>query len=314
MFHPTLSKSGRILYWPLIKACELMGKYSPKTLLQLRYYALFKKKLNLKDPKNINEKILWAKLYADTSEWTRLADKRLVRDYVKEIGLGDTLVELYATWYSADEVDFDTIPDDFIIKANNGDGKGTNKIVRKSELTPEKKEELKALVKDWLSRKNIGLLHAEPQYKGMRPCVIAEQLLPAPKGGSTLVDYKIWCFNGKAHYIWVCSDRSKDGNSAHVMTYDLDWNSHPEFSVFTSDYLRGEVKPRPKNLNKMIEIAERLSKGFPELRVDLYNIDGKIFFGELTFTSQGGLMGFYTEEFLDTLGSKFSISDFKRKS
>lgn len=313
MFHPTLSKSGRIILWPIIKLTEFLGNHFPKTLLKIRYRYVFNKKLDLKNPQDINEKILWAKLYSDTSLWTELADKYKVRDYVKSKGLGDILVKLYAVWYNIDEVDFDSLPESFIIKANNGDGKGTNKIIHKSELTIERKTELSKLICKWLNRKNIGALHAEPQYKGMTPCVIAEEVLPLDEGASSLTDYKIWCFNGKAYYIWVCNDRGSGGNSAHVMTYDMNWSPHPEFSVFNSDYLKGEIIPKPQNFDKMIEIAETLSNGFPELRVDLYNISGKIYFGELTFTSQGGFMDFYTPEFNHKLGSLFSITDFKQK-
>ncbi len=313
MFHPTLNKSTRILFAPLIKFCEYLGNHHPELLLKIRYWYVFRKKLDLKKPQDLNEKILWAKLYADTTKWTELADKRLVRYYVEQIGLKDTLVDLYDIWYSADDINLDKLPDTFIIKANNGDGKGTNKIIRKADLVGEKLSELKATVAEWLSRKNIGALHAEPQYKEMKPCVVVEEVLPLD-GGNSLTDYKLWCFNGKCYYIWVCSDRSKDGSSAHVMTYDLEWNAHPEFSVFNSDYLQGDVMPKPKNLDRMVEVAEKLSKGFPELRVDLYNVNGKIYFGELTFTSQGGFMDFYTPEFLKELGSKFEISDFKKKS
>lgn len=313
MFHPTLSKSGRFFFAPLIKTCEFMGNHTPQLLLKIRYRYVFKKSLNLKNPQDLNEKILWAKLYSDTSRWTELADKRTVRDYVEKIGLGDTLVKLYATWYKKEEVNFNVLPDTFIIKANNGDGKGTNRIIRKSELTPEKEAECKEMIGEWLSRKNIGTLHAEPHYKNMKPCVIAEEVLPLEAGTTSLTDYKMWCFNGKCYYTWICNDRSPSGNSAHVMTYDMDWNAHPEFSVFNSDYLQGEIMPKPKNFEKMVEIAEKLSHGFPELRVDLYNIDGKIYFGELTFTSQGGFMDFYTPEFNKKLGSLFDIKDFPLK-
>lgn len=279
----------------------------------MRYRYVFKKPIDLKNPKDLNEKILWAKLFSDTSKWTELADKYKVRKYVEDLGLGQYLVKLYAVWFDAKEVNFDTLPETFIIKANNGDGKGTNKIIRKSELTDEKKAELAKMIDEWLHRKNIGALHAEPQYKGMKPCVIAEEVLPCDPGTTTLTDYKIWCFNGKAYYVWICNDRSASGNSAHVMTYDLDWNAHPEFSVFNSDYLRGEIMPKPQNFEEMIQVAEKLSQGFPELRVDLYNVQGKIYFGELTFTSQGGFMDFYTPEFNLELGSKFDIKDFPVK-
>jgi hypothetical protein len=313
MYHPTLSKSGRFFFAPLIKLCEFMGNHFPVTLVKIRYRYVFKKSLDLKNPKDLNEKILWAKLFSDTTEWTRLADKYEVRNYVESLGLGDTLVKLYAVWFSKEEVNFDCLPETFIIKANNGDGKGTNKIIKKSELTEVKRRELLDMIDEWLHRKNIGALHAEPHYKNMKPCVIAEEVLPCDPGTTSLTDYKIWCFNGKAYYIWICNDRSAGGNSAHVMTYDLDWNPHPEFSVFNSDYLQGEVMPKPNNLDEMISVAEKLSQGFPELRVDLYNVRGKVYFGELTFTSQGGFMDFYTPEFNLELGSKFAISDFRRK-
>ena len=313
MFHPTLSKSGRFFFAPLIKFCEFLGNHYPELLLKLRYRYVFKKRLDLKNPRDLNEKILWAKLYSDTTRWTELADKRQVRDYVEKIGLGDILVKLYATWYKKEDINWDVLPDKFIIKANNGDGKGTNKIIDKTKFTPPEKEKIVSMVDEWLHRKTIGALHAEPQYKNMTPCVVVEEVLPLEKGATSLTDYKMWCFNGKCYYTWICNDRSAGGNSAHVMTYDMDWNAHPEFSVFNSDYLRGDIIPKPNNFEKMVEIAEKLSKGFPELRVDLYNIDGKIYFGELTFTSQGGFMDFYTPEFNKMLGEKFSIKDFPLK-
>lgn len=264
----------------------------------------------MKNPQDINEKILWAKLFSDTSTWTKLADKYKVRTYVEELGLKDILVKLYAVWYSVDDVDFSRLPETFILKANNGDGKGTNKIISKDELTEQRKTELLKMIHRWLHRKNIGSLHAEPHYNAMPPCVIAEEVLPLDPGATTLTDYKIWCFNGKAYYIWICNDRNDGGNSAHVMTYDLDWNPHPEFSIFNSDYQRGKIISKPENFDRMIKIAERLSQGFPEVRVDLYNIQGRIYFGELTFTSQGGFMDFYTPEFLKELGGKFQITSF----
>lgn len=313
MFHPTLSKSGRFFFAPLIKFCEFLGNHYPELLLKLRYRYVFKKSLDLKNPRDLNEKILWAKLYSDTTRWTELADKRQVRDYVEKLGLGDILVKLYATWYKTEDINWDILPDKFIIKANNGDGKGTNKIIDKTKITPPEKEKIVSMVDEWLHRKNIGALHAEPHYKNMKPCVIAEEVLPLEKGATSLIDYKMWCFNGKCYYTFVCNERNANGNSAHVMTYDMDWNAHPEFSVFNSDYLRGDIIPKPKNFDKMVEIAEKLSKGFPELRVDLYNIDGKIYFGELTFTSQGGFMDYFTPEFNKMLGEKFSIKDFPLK-
>lgn len=155
MFHPTLSKSGRFFFAPLIKFCEFLGNHYPELLLMLRYRYVFKKSLDLKNPRDLNEKILWAKLYSDTTRWTELADKRQVRDYVEKLGLGDILVKLYATWYKTEDINWDILPDKFIIKANNGDGKGTNKIIDKTKITPPRKGK---------NRFNGGRMVAQKKY------------------------------------------------------------------------------------------------------------------------------------------------------
>lgn len=315
-FHPTLSKSGRFFFAPLIKACEFVGLHFPIVMVQMRYYACFKKFANLKRPKDLNEKILYYKLFKDTSRWPDLVDKFKVRQYIEDLGFKDNLVGIYGHWYTVEDFkkDFNSLPESFILKANNGEGKGTNLIIKnKKEYTGAKYDELCQQMSWWLSRKNIGALVAEPQYKDIVPCIIAEELLPIEEGQSTLTDYKIWCFEGKPYFIWVCNDRSKGGNSAHVLTYDIDWNPHPEYSVFNSDYLQGETMQKPKNYTQMLKIAEALSKGFPELRVDLYNINGKIYFGELTFTSQGGINSFYKQSFLNMCGELFDVESLPNK-
>lgn len=300
------NKTMSAICWPLIKICEWMGSNTPVTLVKIRFFAKFKRWPRLKEPKDLNEKILWQKLFADTSRWTVLADKYAVRSYVESLGLGDYLVKLYGKWDNAADVDFDSLPPSVIFKVNNGDGKGTNLIVK--DVPKADKAKLNALFEKWLTRKHIGELAAEPHYKGMKPCIIAEEVLKLPEGAHSLTDYKIWCINGEPLFVWTCSDRDEDGGGADVMTYDLDWNAHPEYCVFTSEYRHGKLLPRPKNLEEMLDVARKLSVGFPILRVDMYNIDGRIYFGELTFTSQGGMMDFYSQDFLHLLGEKADIS------
>lgn len=270
-----MNKWSRILFAPLIKFTEWLGINHPVTLVKIRYFARFKKRVNLTNPKDLNEKILYLKLFGDTTMWTRCADKYLVRQYVKDMGLEKHLVKLYGVWYNANDFSMDSLPQSFILKANNGDGKSSNLIIKNKDDVNE--QQVKRIISEWLSKKNIGVLAAEPQYKNMIPCVIAEELLPIADGDKSLIDYKIWCFNGKAHYVWACSDR--DSNGTEVMTYDLDWNPHPEYSVFDSRYRKGKILPKPKNFETMIHIAETLAEPFPQVRLDLYNIDGCIYFG-----------------------------------
>jgi len=304
--HITTKKSTRIIFAPLIKFTEWLGEHCPVTLVKIRYFVRFHKCVNLKEPKDLNEKILYQKLFSDTTLWTDCADKYKVRDYVKSCGLEEILVKLYSVWFKAEDFHLNELPESFILKANNGDGKGSNLIVKNKSKWNE--NELRKIIKGWLEKKHVGALASEPQYKGMVPCVIAEELLPLEEGNKSLVDYKIWCFNGKPYYIWTCSDRDNDGTE--VMTYDLNWMPMPEVSIFDSRYRKGKIIPKPKNLDKMLEVAQCLAKPFPQVRLDLYNINGKVYFGETTFTSLGGMMNFYTPEFLLEMGSKVDV-DYK---
>ena len=304
MFHPTMSKSGRIIFWPIIKFCEWLGENHPVILVKIRYFFRFHKFPNLRDPKDLNEKILYLKLFSDTSQWTLLADKYRVREYVIQCGLKDTLIPLIGMWTDVDDLDFDSLPDSFIFKANNGDGKNSNLMVKDKTLLNI--EESKKLLKGWLTKKHVGTLAAEPQYKNMPPCIIAEELLPSEEGKGSLIDYKIWCFNGKPYSILTCSNRR--GEKVCLGCYDLDWTYCPQNMIESDNYpFEKEPLPKPYCLEQMLDIARKLSFGFPELRVDLYEIKHKVYFGELTFTSLGGMMYYYTPEYLLEMGKKVKL-------
>ena len=285
-----------------------VNKNFPVAMTKLRFKKYFHRSMNLKNPQDINEKISWLELYSDTSEWTRLADKYAVREYVKECGLEDTLNTLYGRWDREVDIDWDKFPNQFVLKSNNGSG--TVMVIKdKSSLNiPEVVVELN----HWLTKKVVPDT-TEYHYWPITPCLIAEELLIASpeeqKISSSLVDYKIWCFHGKPFSCWTCYNR--EGDSTDVMTYDLNWNAHPEWSVFTEHY-RGKLLPKPKNFDRMIEVASKLSSGFPEMRVDLYNIDGRIYFGECTFTSLGGTMNFYTDDYLLEMGRQVDLGKVKK--
>ena len=144
----------------------------------------------------------------------------------------------------------------------------------------------------------------EIHYRSIPPCIIAEQLLDASKqavSSSSLIDYKVWAFDGKPAYIWCCLNRTAD--SVEVITYDTDWNAHPEYSENYYHFIPTDKRlPRPVTLDEMLHAAAILSKGHPQVRVDFYEVDGKLYFGEMTFTSSAGVNGFYTREFLLELG------------
>lgn len=292
------------------KGLVFLNKIAPCFVAKMRYKMTFGKSLNLSNPQNINEKILWLSLYSDISEWTRLADKYEVRKYVSEKGLDDILVKLYGVWDKADDIDWSSLPNSFVLKTTNGSG--TNLIIDdKSKLNQQQATET---IRKWLN-KQIAVTTTEFHYRGITPRVIAEEFLHNPESisniSSTLIDYKIWCFNGKAYYIWACGNRV--GNSTEVALFDTDWNYHPEMSVFTEHYKKQDnIVPKPANLEYMINVAEILAEGFPVVRVDLYNLDGKVYFGEMTFTSLGGQMNFYTDETLLKMGQMIDITKVKK--
>lgn len=282
-----------------------MGRRNPKLLMSIRYFVRFHKPLHLRHPRNLNEKILYLSLMTDTTRWTELADKYRVRKYIEDCGYKDNLPELYGMWDNACDIDFDALPKSFVMKTNHGCGDvrivHDKARINKTELIAYFNHQLKT---------PYGEVEAGLHYMRIKPCIIAEELLITPvrlqKYSKSLIDYKMWCFNGHCQYILACCNRDKHG--AEVLFYDKEWICHPEFSIFTEHYRQGNIIPKPLNLNQMIAMAETLSKPFPCVRVDLYNIDGKIYFGEMTFTSLGGMMNYFTDEFLNKAGDMIDLN------
>lgn len=282
----------------------------PVEVVYLRYFLRFKRLPNLKHPQDLNEKILWQKLYADPMRWSQLADKVRVRDYVKACGLDDALPALYQVWDKAEDICFDQLPDSFMLKSNNGDGKGTNVAVSdKRNLSDQDFQRLKERAGCWLKQRNIGALSAEPHYKYIKPLVFAEELLPVPKGEKSIIDYKLWCLDGEPYVFMVVSSR-KSGGEAEIACYDLQWNERTD--LLATDCKHYQVRktslPRPKGLETMVSYARRLAKPFPQVRVDMYDIEGKVYFGELTFTSLGGMMNYFTPQALIDMGNKVDLN------
>lgn len=290
------------------KICE---KY-PVATVKLRYLLRFKRFPDFKHPKNLNEKILYLKLFTDTSLWTQMADKYSVRDYVKSCGLQSMLIPLYGAWERVEDIPFDELPRQFMLKANNGDGKGTNVKIDKEKMSAGDWLLLRKRLQGWLDAKHIGALSGEPQYRDIKPMILAEELLPCGEGETSLVDYKLWCFNGEPYSFFICSERQLDGYHATVDCYDLEWNRYPE-NMKASPHMTVATKAlsRPSCLEEMIQATCVLSKPFPEVRVDLYAVGGKAYFGELTFTSLGGMMDFYTPDYLLKMGERVTIPGLK---
>ena len=274
-------------------------------MINRRWKATYGYKIDWRKPRNINEKMWWLACYGDTSLWPLCADKYRVREYVTDKGLSHLLVKMYGVWKDANDINFDSLPEKFILKCNHDSG--TAVVVDKSK--PYCKDEIIEKLNASLSKK-FGYSTGELFYNKIKPCIIAEEFLENPKCvfSDSLVDYKVWCFDGKPFCTWTCHNRTNE--STYVNIYDNDWNVHPEYSIFTDHYRDGKgVVPKPATFDEMMSSAAILSKGFPEVRVDFYEVDGKLYFGELTFMTYFGQIDFYTPEFLQLLGNQCKISN-----
>lgn len=296
-----------IKYWSgYRKIVQWANRHFPVTICKMRFRRFFGRKMNLKDPQDINEKISWLELYSDTTLWTLCTDKFRVREYVKEKGLENILVKLYGVWDKAEDIEWEKLPKEFVLKTNNGSG--TVLVVR--DKTKLNVPSLTMQFNKYLNQFN-NLATTEFHYQRIEPCLLAEELLhnneDEEKWTSSIIDYKCWCFNGKLDSIWACTNRDKHGTEVALFTRD--WEYRPDASIFNNHYREQKhLVPRPSCLNEMIEIAEKLSEPFPVVRVDLYVINNKVYFGELTFTSLGGTMNFYTDKELLRMGQRIDLS------
>jgi hypothetical protein len=288
----------RYLQWRQARMMKVFRSH-PEKLAVKNYKNVFGENPNLKNPKNLIEKIIWLQFNSDTSLWTLCADKFRVREYVKNRGQEDILCKLYGVWEDANQIDFDVLPEEFVLKTNNSCGQII--IVRnKADLNIK---ETRDKLRQWMSQ-GYGYSNAQMHYTRIEPCIIAEELLES-ESTSSLVDYKIWCFNGVPECILVCSERIPGQGVYSLSMYDTEWNNISEQALNTqSIHFRGTEIPKPDNFNAMLHYASKLSEGFPEVRVDLYNIYGRIVFGELTFTTG---YGSYKKSFYEYLGSKVQI-------
>lgn len=274
----------------------------PEILVRIRYFERFHKFLNLENPKTLNEKILYLSLRTNTDIWTTLSNKYDVRAWVCSKGLNDILIPLYQYVKSGERINETLLPafGGFVVKTTHGCG-DVRIFKDKSAFV---QEEVLDYFKPLLNT-IYGALEGGKHYMRIRPGLIIEKLLindeDSLKYSSSLIDYKFWCFNGRPHFCMVCTNRSP--KSLELLVYDEHWEAHPEYIVQGHGHMVGNPIPKPCNYDRMIEICCILSKDFPCVRVDLYNLKGTIYFGEMTFTSLGGMMNYYTDDFQLKAGS-----------
>ncbi len=253
-------------------------------------------------PKRFTEKLQLYKMKYRNPVMHQCVDKYEVRKYVEDKGLGHILNKLYGAYETPDEISLESLPNQFVMKTTTGSG-GQNVIIVKDKSNIEI-EELRGKLRKWNSSKNLGALAGrEWAYKECKPRIIIEELLEDAEKLDSLVDYKFFCFNGEPKFLYVITDR-KPGEYAFLGVYDIDFNKIP---VYRSDERRQEYAViRPNHFDEMLEAARILSRDFPHVRVDLYNVNGKIYFGELTFYDGSGYFQYDPDGFDFHVGSFFT--------
>lgn len=284
----------RILY-RINNQKKYLKKYpDDKEFLEVLYKERLGRDPDIDNPKRFTEKMQWLKLYYHNPLFKTCADKYLVREYIESKGYGSLLNELYCRVTDIDKLDIDSLPDKFILKAAHSSGMNYVCTDKNSVNWKSKKKVLKL----WLKH-DLYLDGREWAYKDLEPSIIAEKYLEDDSGW--LRDYKFVCEKGKVIMIFADVDRYSNHKRA---CYNADW----EKIDIVTDCGQTDVK-RPENLEEMIKIAEDLSKDFPFVRVDLYNCNGKIYFGELTFYPWGGIVQYTPDSFDFDFGEMIELPE-----
>lgn len=262
----------------------LLTDISPKLNTKYVYRRTFGKPIDLQNPTTLDEKIQWLKLntYYNNQLITDCADKYKVREYVEKCGCGEILNQLYGVYDSPEEINWDELPDMFVIKWNFGCGQ--NFICK--DKSQYKEHDIKKMLWKWRkAHRTFYRNMSEMQYKTIEPKLICEKLIET-ETGELPKDYKLYCFNGVPDCALVCADRISAGHASYYF-FDKDWNLK-RYNKMGLEAPENFSLPRPENYEKLFEYAAVLSKPFPFVRTDFYLEKGKITFGELTFTPSGG--------------------------
>lgn len=254
-----------------------------KTFLKCIYYAHVGKKLNLKNPKTFNEKLQWLKLYDRNLEYSQMVDKYEAKSYAAKIIGDEYIIPTLGVWDNFDEIDFDSLPNRFVLKTTHDCG---GVVICKEKIDFDV-EAARKKINHHLKR-NYYKIHREWPYKNVKPRILAEEFMEDAKT-EELRDYKFFCFSGEPKFLYIATERQKLEEETKFDFFDMDFshldvrNAHPN----------AEIPPeKPEKFEEMKVLAAKLSQNIPHVRVDFYEMNGKIYLGELTFYHMSGLSPF----------------------
>ncbi len=274
--------------------------WSDEAYLKKKFRVYMKKNLNLSSPKTFNEKIQWLKLYDRKPIYTTMVDKYEVKKYVADKIGEQYIIPTLGVWDRFDDIDFDGLPDQFVLKCTHDSG---GLVICKDKNTFDKVAAKKKIERSL--KRNYFLVHREWPYKDVKRRIIAEQYMEDAKTAE-LRDYKFFCFDGVAKGLFIATERQKQNEEVKFDFFDMDFNhldlrqGHPNAKI---------LPEKPEMFEEMRRLAGELSRGVPQLRVDFYEVNGKTYFGELTFSHFAGLVPFRPEEWDYTFGSWITLPE-----
>lgn len=278
--------------------CKCAGLIPSGLYLKLLYKIKTGRKLHLKDPKTYSEKLNWLKVYDHNPLYTKLVDKYEVREYVEEKIGGEYLIPLLGVWDSFEEIDFATLPEKFVLKCTHDFGS----VVIVEDQSTMNQEEARKVINDEL-KYNFYYRGREWAYKNVKPRVIAEQFMS--DGNARLTDYKFFCFGGKVEFMFIATGRGSD------LRFDFFSRDFQHLDTTNGVPTADIVPQKPKLYNEMVRLAEKLAEGIDNVRVDLYEIGDRVYFSEMTFYHNGGMVAFDPYEMDVALGQKFIMTEKK---
>lgn len=287
-----------------IRLMHLLSFIPDSIMIRIQYRIKTGRKLNLKNPRRYTEKLQWYKLYYRDPLMAKCADKHEVREYVSKQGYESILNQEIGIYDSPQQIDFDSLPKRFVIKDTLGSGGNTVIICTdKSKLDVEK---TKKILFDWVVPKKGKNPGREWVYDQRKNRIIIEKLIESEMNKGGLVDYKFFCFNGEAKFLYVIADREL-GDGAGLAIYDADFN-RLKYTRLDERELKRNIE-KPENYDELKSCAEKLSEKFPAARIDLYDQRGQIIFGEITFFDGSGYMKYNPDDFDIIMGNCFHLPE-----
>lgn len=290
---------SRDLRFRILKGLEWIPD---KAMVSVQYFIKMGEWPNLRNPRRFSEKIQWYKLYYRDPLMTTCVDKYEVYNYVKKKGYSDILIPVYGVWDKADDINFDALPERFVLKTTNSSHE--NIVIKDKSMINE--IEIKNRLDSWLGLKNKNPAR-EWAYDGCKHRIICQQYIDKDKNGR-LIDWRMQCFGGRFRLLRITIDSAESASRNELYSEGYYTRDFKKLDVTEEDGKPYDfIIEKPGNWDKMVEIAEKLSADFPQARIDLYNQDGQIWFGEITFYDNAGYIKFSPDKFDFSLGKQFIL-------